>query len=137
VVTIPTRRRPLGSIATLAWVPAWYVKISTCLLSFPPLPSLGVTHHPPSHSVLRRPLLSTSSIPKYEMIPGYDCPHNAVYLPSIIHGPVGSMKNPRAICVFERDMERPLNRHRGGKPGETGAVKDYALVIRSITTVGK
>ena len=71
------------------------------------------------------------------MIPGYDCPHDAVYLPSIIHGPVGSMKNPRAICIFERDMERPLNRHRGRKYGETGVVKDYALVVRSITIVGK
>ena len=74
---------------------------------------------------------------KYEMIPGYDCPHDAVYLPSTIHGPVGSMKNPRAICIFERDMERPLSRHRGRKPGETGAVKDYALVVRSVTIVGK
>lgn len=71
------------------------------------------------------------------MIPGYDCPHGAIYLPSTIHSSVGSMTNPRAICVFERDAERPLNRHRGRKPGETGAVKDYNLVVRSIVTVGK
>ncbi|KAF8316633.1 amine oxidase catalytic domain-containing protein [Clavulina sp. PMI_390] len=73
----------------------------------------------------------------YEMIPGYDCPHGAVYLPSTIHGSVGSMMNPRAICIFERDNERPLTRHRGRKPGETGAVKDYQLVVRSVATVGK
>lgn len=73
----------------------------------------------------------------YEMIPGYDCPSHAVFLPSMMHGSIGSMKNLRAICIFEKDMDQPLNRHRGRKEGESGVVKDARLVIRSICTVGK
>ncbi|EJD41689.1 amine oxidase catalytic domain-containing protein [Auricularia subglabra TFB-10046 SS5] len=72
----------------------------------------------------------------HEMLPGYDCPHGAVYLPATIHGSTGSMRNPRAICVFEMDSGRPLSRHRGYAPGETGAIKDYVLVVRSVASVG-
>jgi primary-amine oxidase len=73
----------------------------------------------------------------YELVPGYDCPSHAVFLPSLIHGAVGSIANLRAICVFEKDMERPLTRHRGRKRLESGVIKDYALVVRTISVVGK
>lgn len=72
-----------------------------------------------------------------EMIPGYDCPHESVYLPTTVHESWGSTTVQRSICIFEKDTGRPINRHRGGVDGETGAVKGYELVVRSISTVGK
>ncbi|KAG7097492.1 hypothetical protein E1B28_004834 [Marasmius oreades] len=71
------------------------------------------------------------------MLPGYDCPHNAVYLPATTRTPLGSTTVERAICVFEHDTERPLTRHTSYVDGEFGAVKGYVLVVRSITPVGK
>jgi primary-amine oxidase len=71
------------------------------------------------------------------MLPGYDCPHEAVYLPAITHSDVGSFKREHAICIFEQDTGRPLTRHMGVVDGESGAVKGYVLTIRSISTVGK
>ncbi len=78
----------------------------------------------------------------YEMIPGYDCPQEAVYLPSVVHSSGGTTVTKNAICIFEKDNGRPLTRHRampgfGGEQSTTGAVKDYMLVVRSIVTVGK
>lgn len=73
----------------------------------------------------------------HEMLPGYDCPHGAVFLPATVHSSSGSMTNPRAICIFEQDTGRALSRHRGYAKGETGAIKDYVLVVRSVSTVGK
>jgi Cu2+-containing amine oxidase len=71
------------------------------------------------------------------MFPGYDCPHEAVYLPAITHTDVGSITVKRAICIFEQDTGRPLTRHVGFTAGESGAVKGYVLTIRSVSTVGK
>ena len=72
-----------------------------------------------------------------DLLPGYDCPHEAVYLPATTHSDVGSFKRERAICIFEHDTGRPLTRHMGFADGEFGAVKGYVLTIRSISTVGK
>lgn len=71
------------------------------------------------------------------MLPGYDCPHEAVFLPATTHTAVGSITRERAICVFEHDTGRPITRHTGYMSGEFGAVKGYVLVVRSISTVGK
>ena len=71
------------------------------------------------------------------MLPGYDCPYEAVYLPATTHGAMGSIARERAICVFEQDTGRPITRHTGYLKGEFGAVKGYALIVRSISTVGK
>ncbi|KAL0950332.1 hypothetical protein HGRIS_010303 [Hohenbuehelia grisea] len=74
---------------------------------------------------------------------GYDCPHEAVYLPVTLYtAGVASgngarvMTIERAICVFEMDTGRPLTRHSGYTDGEFGAVKSYSLTVRTITTVG-
>ncbi|KAL0576592.1 hypothetical protein V5O48_005385 [Marasmius crinis-equi] len=72
-----------------------------------------------------------------DMLPGYDCPHTAVYLPATTRTPEGSITVERAICVFEHDTERPISRHTSYVDGEFGAVKGYVLVIRSVSTVGK
>ncbi|KAF6751013.1 amine oxidase catalytic domain-containing protein [Ephemerocybe angulata] len=72
-----------------------------------------------------------------DLIPNYDCPQEAVYLPSTtFHAVLGTITRKRAICVFEQDVGRPLTRHFGGWQGETGAVKGYVLTIRTIATVG-
>ncbi|KAF8324260.1 copper amine oxidase [Cantharellus anzutake] len=75
----------------------------------------------------------------YELIPGYDCPQEAVYLPSIVHLSVGTATTKNAICIFEKDNGGPLTRHRsmpgfGGEQFTTGAVKDYVLVVRTIAS---
>ncbi|KAI5825435.1 amine oxidase catalytic domain-containing protein [Schizophyllum commune Tattone D] len=71
-----------------------------------------------------------------DMLPGYDCPHEAVFLPATTHSGVGSVHVPRAICIFEQDSGKPITRHTGYAEGEFGAVKGYTLTIRSISTVG-
>ena len=78
----------------------------------------------------------------YEMIPGYDCPQEAVYLSSLVHFSLGTTVTKNAICIFEKDNGRPLTRHRampgfGGEEHTTGAIKDYVLIVRSISSVGK
>jgi primary-amine oxidase len=72
-----------------------------------------------------------------DLLPGYDCPHEAIFLPATVHTVLGSTTRERAICIFEQDTGRPLTRHLGYLEGEFGAVKGYALTIRSISTVGK
>ena len=71
------------------------------------------------------------------MIPGYDCPHEAVYLPATTYGYEGSITRERAICIFEHDSGRPITRHTGYAEGEFGATRGYQLIVRSISTVGK
>lgn len=71
------------------------------------------------------------------MLPHYDCPVEAVFLPAITHTPLGPVVLDRAICVFEQDTGRPLTRHFGYEEGEFGATKSYVLTIRSTTTAGK
>jgi len=71
-----------------------------------------------------------------DMLPGYDCPYEAVYLPATTFGLTGILSRDRAVCIFEHDSERPLTRHLGYDKDEFGAVKGYQLVIRSIATLG-
>ncbi|EAU82653.2 copper amine oxidase [Coprinopsis cinerea okayama7 len=72
-----------------------------------------------------------------ELIPGYDCPRGAVYLPMDTYVATGNVHIERAICVFEHDLSIPLTTHIGPVEGESGAVNSYVLVLRSIPTVGK
>ncbi|KAI0319519.1 amine oxidase catalytic domain-containing protein [Amylostereum chailletii] len=72
-----------------------------------------------------------------DMIPGYDCPDEAVYLPATTNSAEGSLTRSRAICIFEQDANRPITRHTGYHENEFGAVRGYILTIRSISTVGK
>ncbi|KDR84410.1 hypothetical protein GALMADRAFT_220168 [Galerina marginata CBS 339.88] len=72
-----------------------------------------------------------------DMIPHYDCPQEAIYLPATSFMVFGNVKRDRAICIFEQDTGKPLSRHSGYVEGEFGAVKSYVLTVRSISTVGK
>ncbi|KAJ7600601.1 copper amine oxidase [Mycena floridula] len=69
-----------------------------------------------------------------DMLPGYDCPHESVYLPATTYSSMESIVREKAICIFEQDTGRPITRHFGFMQGEFGAVKGYALTIRSIST---
>ncbi|KAF9035083.1 amine oxidase catalytic domain-containing protein [Hymenopellis radicata] len=69
-----------------------------------------------------------------DMLPGYDCPHEAVYLPATTFSSTGSVTRKRAICIFEQDTGKPITRHTGYMEGEFGAVKGYVLTVRSIST---
>ncbi|KIK59562.1 hypothetical protein GYMLUDRAFT_44520 [Collybiopsis luxurians FD-317 M1] len=71
-----------------------------------------------------------------DMLPGYDCPQEAVYLPATTHSALGTVVREKAICVFEQDTGRPVTRHTGYLEGEFGAVKGYMLTVRSISVVG-
>lgn len=71
------------------------------------------------------------------MIPGYDCPYEAVYLPATNYASMGSIVREHAVCIFEYDTARPITRHTGYHDGEFGAVRGYTLVVRSVSTVGK
>ncbi|ORY26996.1 amine oxidase catalytic domain-containing protein [Naematelia encephala] len=71
-----------------------------------------------------------------ELMVGYDCPSEAVYLPATIHTAAGSSTRLNAICVFEKDSTKPLSRHTGWLKDEMGAIKGYELTVRSISTVG-
>lgn len=68
-----------------------------------------------------------------DMLPGYDCPYESVFLPATTQGGI----RKRGTCIFEHDTARPLTRHTGYGDGEFGAVRGYVLVVRSISTVGK
>ncbi|KAF7971714.1 hypothetical protein HWV62_20073 [Athelia sp. TMB] len=70
------------------------------------------------------------------LIPGYDCPHEAVYLPATTHFGQTSTTRDRAICIFEQDIGRPISRHVGWEDGEFGATRGYVLTVRSVSTVG-
>ncbi|KAI0091340.1 amine oxidase catalytic domain-containing protein [Irpex rosettiformis] len=71
-----------------------------------------------------------------DMLPGYDCPYEAVYLPATTYTSLGMITRERAICVFEHDTARPITRHTGYHEGEFGAVRGYVLTVRSVSTVG-
>ncbi|WRT68805.1 uncharacterized protein IL334_005785 [Kwoniella shivajii] len=71
-----------------------------------------------------------------ELMVGYDCPVEAVYLPASIHTASGSTTRVNAICIFEKDSTKPLSRHTGWLKDEMGAIKGYELTVRSVSTVG-
>ncbi|EGO02293.1 hypothetical protein SERLA73DRAFT_86572 [Serpula lacrymans var. lacrymans S7.3] len=71
-----------------------------------------------------------------DLLPGYDCPDEATFLPASTFTATGTFTREKGICIFEHDTGRPLTRHLGYDEAEFGAVKGYELVIRSISTVG-
>ncbi|KAI0689816.1 amine oxidase catalytic domain-containing protein [Cytidiella melzeri] len=81
-------------------------------------------------------ILSNQGLSVRDMLPGYDCPYEAVYLPATTFSGLGTITRERAICVFEHDTARPITRHMGWHDGEFGAVRGYVLTVRSISTVG-
>lgn len=55
-----------------------------------------------------------------DLILGYDCPADALFIPAAVHTATGSSIREQAICVFERDIGKPLTRHTGYLLNEMG-----------------
>jgi primary-amine oxidase len=69
-----------------------------------------------------------------ELVPGYDCPAYATYLPATYHhgGISGTREN--SICVFEYTADHALQRHTSDK--HVSISRNTYLVVRSVSTMG-
>jgi primary-amine oxidase len=70
----------------------------------------------------------------YELVPGYDCPAYADFLPISYHGDGQSFKRKNAICVFEFTDHAPLSRHTSDF--YTTVSKNTYLIVRTVSTIG-
>jgi primary-amine oxidase len=70
----------------------------------------------------------------YELVPGYDCPAYATYLPITWYRSGQYFKRKNAICVFEAVSDHLLQRHTTGQ--KVTASKNSYLVVRTVSTVG-
>jgi primary-amine oxidase len=70
----------------------------------------------------------------YELIPGYDCPTYATFLPISMYREGKLIKRKNAICVFEAVSDHPLQRHTTGQ--KVTASRNSYLVVRAVSTVG-
>lgn len=70
----------------------------------------------------------------YELVPGYDCPTYADFLPITYHGRGESVTRNNAICIFEFTDHAPLSRHTS--EFYTTVSKNTYLIVRAVSTVG-
>lgn len=70
----------------------------------------------------------------YELVPGYDCPAYADFLPITYHGDGQSFKRKNAICIFEFTDHAPLSRHTSDF--YTTVSKNTYLIVRTVSTIG-
>jgi len=71
------------------------------------------------------------------LVPGRDCPDNAVFFDAEMVTPVGAPRTrQRPVCIFERDTGAPLWRHRESYNNTHESRAATELVVRSIPTVG-
>jgi primary-amine oxidase len=61
----------------------------------------------------------------FELVPGYDCPAYATFLPTTV---------PNSICIFEYTADCPLQRHTADH--RVSISRNTYLVVRSVSTVG-
>lgn len=70
----------------------------------------------------------------FNLVPGFDCPTYAHYLPATWHADELSKTHPMSICLFETDMGYLMQRHSSSD--YVSATKNIAFVVRSVATVG-
>jgi primary-amine oxidase len=70
----------------------------------------------------------------YELVPGYDCPAYATYLPIKWYHDGKFHQRKKAICVFEAVSDHLLQRHTTGN--KVTVSKNSYLVVRTVSTVG-
>jgi len=72
-----------------------------------------------------------------ELLHGVDCPLNSAYMDVFTwyQGAEGGNRHKNSICVFEMDTGVPALRHYSYSNEFYGAIKSWALVIRSIAEV--
>jgi primary-amine oxidase len=71
------------------------------------------------------------------LTPGIDCPEDSMFFAADLVSPVGrAYTRERAICVFERDTDAPLWRHREALNDTYEGRPATELVVRSIPSIG-
>lgn len=79
------------------------------------------------------------------LLEGYDCPFGSTMLDMFAHELNSTIVRPNTVCVFERDPDVPLSRHRYEVMGDgdnmfdfdyLGVVKDSILTMRYVSTIG-
>lgn len=70
----------------------------------------------------------------FELVPGYDCPAYADYLPATYHYSESANTIPNSVCVFEYTADYLLSRHTS--QFAVTASRNTYLTVRSVSTVG-
>jgi primary-amine oxidase len=70
----------------------------------------------------------------FELVPGYDCPAYADFLPLEYHFGGDTITKKNAICIFEFTDHAPLSRHTS--QFYTTISKNTYLIVRVVSTVG-
>jgi primary-amine oxidase len=70
----------------------------------------------------------------FSLIPGFDCPAYATYLPVMFYSRGKLVKRENVICVFEAVSDHPLQRHTTDR--KVTASRNSYLVVRTVSTIG-
>lgn len=70
----------------------------------------------------------------FDLLPGYDCPSYATFLPVTWYRAGKYFERKNAICIFEAVSDHPLQRHT--TEHKVTASKNSYLVVRTVSTVG-
>ncbi|KAF2668453.1 amine oxidase catalytic domain-containing protein [Microthyrium microscopicum] len=70
----------------------------------------------------------------FELVPGYDCPAYATFLPVTIYREGKYITKKNVICVFEAVSDHALQRHTS--PSKVTVSRNSYLVVRSVSSVG-
>ncbi|RFU26755.1 hypothetical protein B7463_g9580, partial [Scytalidium lignicola] len=70
----------------------------------------------------------------FELVPGYDCPAYATYLPVTFNKDGSSVSYKNSICIFEYTADHPIQRHTSDF--QVSISRNTYLVVRYVSTVG-
>ncbi|KAH8804603.1 copper amine oxidase [Xylogone sp. PMI_703] len=70
----------------------------------------------------------------FELVPGYDCPAYATYLPATFHKDGSPISNKNSICIFEYTADYPIQRHTSDF--QVSISRNTYLTVRYVSTVG-
>ena len=69
-----------------------------------------------------------------ELVPGYDCPAYATFLPTTFQQGTSTVTNKNSICIFEYTADHALQRHNIDQA--ISISRNNYLVIRSVSSMG-
>lgn len=70
----------------------------------------------------------------YELVPGFDCPAYATYLPTSFRTGDTTVLRNNSICVFEYTADHAIQRHT--TPMHVSVSRNSYLIVRTVATVG-
>lgn len=70
----------------------------------------------------------------YELVPGYDCPAYATFLPMTFHQGDDTVIRKNSLCIFEWTASDPIQRHTS--PTHVTVSRNHQLIVRQVATVG-